>query len=171
MPDEAFALTQEPLRMGDMVGEYRIAQRHGAGSYGEVYAAEQPLIGKRVAIKLLHQRYANEPAIVAHFIAEARAVNRIGHEGIIDIFSFGVLQEPQQHYFVKKHLDGMTLQDMLDEQPRLDITTALQLAARVADALDAAHAVQITHRDLKPENIFVTICNDGRLVPNCSTLA
>lgn len=68
-----------------MVGEYRIQRKLGAGTFGDVYAGEHPLIGKRVAIKVLNQRFAADPLMVSRFIAEARAVNKIRQRNIIDI--------------------------------------------------------------------------------------
>ena len=81
-----------PIEPGTMVGEYRVERQLGAGTFGDVYAGEQPLIGKRVAIKVLQPR-ASPPTrvMVSRFVAEARAVNQIRHRNIIDIFSFGVL--------------------------------------------------------------------------------
>src|SRR5262249_4465307 len=83
VPSEA-ANAEAPLEPGTMVGEYRVDRRLGAGSFGEVYAGEQPLIGKRVAIKLLRRKLSSDPEAVSRFIAEARAVNRIRHRNIID---------------------------------------------------------------------------------------
>src|SRR5688572_17632669 len=90
LPDEAFAHADTNIEPGTMIGEYRVEKKLGEGSFGTVYAGVQPLIGKKVAIKLLHKRMSSEPEIVTRFIDEARAVNRIGHRNIIDVFSFGV---------------------------------------------------------------------------------
>src|SRR5262249_24229936 len=87
------------IEPGDLVGEYRIDRKLGSGTFGAVYAAEQPLIGKRVAIKVLHKKFASDAAVVSRFISEARAVNRIRHKNIIDIFSFGVMDD-KTPYFV-----------------------------------------------------------------------
>src|SRR5690242_13255630 len=81
------------LEPGVMVGEYRIDQKLGSGTCGAVYAGEQPLIGKKVAVKVLHKKYATDVGVVSRFVTEARAVNRIRHRNIIDNFSFGVLDD------------------------------------------------------------------------------
>src|SRR3954451_10534626 len=73
------------------VGEYVIEGRLGAGAFGSVYKATHPLIGKRVAIKVLNRQFSSNPEMVSRFVSEARAVNQIGHRNIIDIFAFGQL--------------------------------------------------------------------------------
>src|SRR4051812_21884643 len=77
LPGDAFADTDVPLEAGAMVGEYRVDRVLGSGTFGDVYAGEQPLIGKKVAIKVLRRRFSSEPQVVSRFISEARAVNRI----------------------------------------------------------------------------------------------
>ncbi|WP_437320860.1 protein kinase domain-containing protein [Sorangium sp. So ce385] len=163
LPDEAFSDEDAALKPGAMLGEYRVERLLGAGTFGDVYAGEHPLIGKRVAIKVLNQRFASDPTVVSRFIGEARAVNRIRHRNIIDIFSFGVVDG--RHYFVMELLDGLTLGALIRREGRLSPSRAVALLEGIADALDAAHAAGITHRDLKPENIFVATEPSGRCFP------
>src|SRR5262245_50479504 len=91
LPEAAFAAADATLEPGTMAGEYRVDKLLGSGTFGDVYAGEQPLIGKKVAIKVLRQKFSSEPQVVSRFISEARAVIRIRHKNIIDIFSFGLL--------------------------------------------------------------------------------
>ncbi|WP_437311009.1 serine/threonine-protein kinase [Sorangium sp. So ce388] len=163
LPDEAFSGDDLELQPGAMIGEYRVERMLGAGTFGDVYAGEHPLIGKRVAIKVLNRRFASDPTVVSRFVGEARAVNRIRHRNIIDIFSFGVIDE--RHYFVMELLDGLTLGALIRREGRLSPGRAASLLEGIADALDAAHAAGITHRDLKPENIFVATEKGGRYFP------
>jgi serine/threonine protein kinase len=168
LPDELFVAADHDLEPETMVGEYRIDKKLGSGAYGDVYAGEQPLIGKRVAIKVLNRRVASDPGVVARFIAEARAVNRIQHDNIIDIFSFGILETDRgekQHYFVMELLDGMTLGELLMKEAPLSVERALPILEGIADALDAAHEAEITHRDLKPDNVFLATKKGGRYFP------
>jgi eukaryotic-like serine/threonine-protein kinase len=81
------------LAPGTEVGEYVVEEQIGRGGFGTVYRASQPVIGKRVAIKLLAWRFAHDEDMVSRFINEARAVNQIGHRNIIDIFAFGRLPD------------------------------------------------------------------------------
>ncbi|WP_437332420.1 protein kinase domain-containing protein [Sorangium sp. So ce394] len=160
------SLPAEPLLAPHtMVGEYRIERKLGAGTFGEVYAGEHPLIGKKVAIKVLNRRFAAQPQAVARFVAEARAVNRIRQRNIIDIFSFGVLPEQQRHFFVMELLDGLTLGELCRRRRRLPFPTVVPILRGIADALDAAHEAGITHRDLKPDNVFLAAERDGTWFP------
>ncbi|MCB9524532.1 MAG: serine/threonine protein kinase [Myxococcales bacterium] len=138
---------------GTAAGEYVIDGPLGHGAFGDVYAAHHPVIGKAVAVKVLKMRYSVDPDIVSRFLSEARAVNRIGHEGVVDIFAFGQLADGRQ-YYVMELLAGETLRDRLARGP-LTLDEALDLLTPVAQALDAAHAAGIAHRDLKPENVFL----------------
>jgi serine/threonine-protein kinase len=153
-----------PIEAGTMIGEYRVDRKLGSGTFGDVYAGEQPLIGKRVAIKLLHRKFSSDAEVVSRFVAEARAVNRIRHRNIIDIFSFGMLGD-SRHYFVMELLDGLTLSELLHRERRLSLDTALPLFRGIASGLDAAHEAGITHRDLKPDNVFLAIERDGSFFP------
>src|SRR5262245_59558707 len=100
------------LPEGMEVGEYRVLRKIGEGGMGSVYAAIQPVIGKRVAIKVLAQHIAKNPELVRRFVDEARAVNKIGHPNIVDIFSFGWLPDTR-HYFAMEFLAGQRLADRL----------------------------------------------------------
>src|SRR5437762_10995387 len=141
------------LAAGSIVGEYRIERVVGRGGMGVVYAAIQPVIEKKVAIKVLAAQFSSAPELVRRFVDEARAVNRIGHDNIIDIFSFGQLPDGRQ-YFVMEYLEGATLGERLarGDLPAAQVPDVL---AQICDALDAAHAKKIIHRDLKPENIWI----------------
>jgi serine/threonine-protein kinase len=159
LPDEAVAAGDEELAVGQVVGEYRVEGKLGEGGFGAVYRAVHPLIGKAAAIKVLHRQYSSNPQMVSRFIAEARAVNQIRNRNIIDIFSFGALEDGRQ-YYVMELLDGMTLDAYIKKKGRLTPEEALPILRGVARALDAAHASGIAHRDLKPENIFLLFEDD-----------
>lgn len=152
------------LEAGDRVGEYVVEAQIGAGAFGSVYRGVHPVIGKRVAIKVLSLHYSSDPDIVSRFVSEARAVNKIGHSHIIDIFAFGQLDDGR-HYHVMELVDGPTLGDLLRERKRFDTVEALDLLTPVALALDAAAAAGIAHRDLKPANILVGTDDRGRRQP------
>lgn len=164
LPSEAFLDDAIVIEEGTMIGEYRVDRRLGSGTFGDVYAGEQPLIGKKVAIKLLNVKYASQPQVVSRFIAEARAVNRIRHRNIIDIFSFGVYAD-RRPYFVMELLDGVTLSELLEKEKRLSLTDAIPILRGIADALDAAHQAGVTHRDLKPDNVFLASQKEGGYFP------
>jgi eukaryotic-like serine/threonine-protein kinase len=152
------------LEPGQQVGEYVVETKIGEGGFGTVFRASHPLIGKLVAIKVLNRQYSAQPEMVSRFVAEARAVNQIRHRNIIDIFSFGQLEDGR-HYYVMELLDGAPMDEFLEQRGRLELAEAIPIFRAVARALDAAHAKGIAHRDLKPENIFLVQEDDGTLYP------
>jgi serine/threonine-protein kinase len=143
----------DSLPPGSMISEYRIEREIGRGGMGTVYAAQHPTIGKRVAIKVLELAFSCDPALVRRFLDEARAVNKIGHPNIIDVFSFGQLPDGRQ-YFVMEFLEGETMAEWLS-RGRPDAQEARRLLLQVCEALEAAHREGIIHRDLKPDNLWI----------------
>jgi serine/threonine protein kinase len=144
----------EKLGPGAMVGGYRIERLLGRGGAGTVYAAEEPTIKKRVAIKVLRRALADDELMIARFEREARAVNEIRHPGIIDVFGIGKLKDGRP-YLVMSLLDGRPLREELALRGRLGLAEAWRIAREVAEALAAAHDAGIVHRDLKPDNVFL----------------
>jgi tRNA A-37 threonylcarbamoyl transferase component Bud32 len=139
---------------GQTVGNYRILARIGTGGMGAVYLAEHPLIGKRVALKAIHRELSGNREVISRFFNEARAVNKIGNEHIVEIHDFG--QAPGgEHFFIMEYLEGQTLAQVLERERGLRVPRALHVAAQIAAALAAAHAAGIVHRDLKPDNIML----------------
>jgi serine/threonine protein kinase len=142
------------LSVGTKVGEYQILDRIGEGGMGTVYSAVHPIIGKKVAIKVLAARLAKNKNAISRFVLEARAVNDIQHPGLVDIFSFGRLTDGR-HYYVMEFLEGRNLGDVLSERVCLPMAEAIPIFLEVGRALVAVHAKGIVHRDLKPENILL----------------
>ena len=153
--------TNVPDLTGRKIGEYEIVSRIGVGGMGAVYEGRQPLIGKRVAVKVLLPSLSNEQELVERFLSEARAVNEIRHRGIVDIFSFGQLPEGA-HYFVMEFLQGEAFDRIIRQRAPLPLAEALTWAEEALDALDAAHAAGIIHRDIKPSNLFLVNTGRGR---------
>ena len=150
---------QDPL-IGLKLGEYELRQRIGVGGMGLVYDGIQPLIGKRVAVKVLRPELAAAEEQVARLLAEARAVNAIRHRGIVDIFGFGQVPDGRQ-YIIMEYLEGIALDAHLAERGRLSVNEALEILDEVLSALGAAHGAGVVHRDLKPSNIFLVLQPDG----------
>ncbi len=142
------------LTPGTLVGEYQILDRIGEGGMGTVYSAVHPIIGKKVAIKVLAGRLAKNQNAIQRFVLEARAVNEIGHPALVDIFSFGRLTDGR-HYYVMEYLEGRSLGAMLRAHQRLSPQAAHPVFAEVARALVAVHGHGIVHRDLKPDNVIL----------------
>jgi len=145
---------EQRLEAGTQVGDYVIERFIGAGAMGEVYAGKHPVIGKRVAIKVLRPELAASAEAAERFIREARAVNQIDHENVVDVFAFGRLDDGRL-YLVMDLVEGKSLRAALVDGP-LDLDRALRILDTIANALDAAHARGVVHRDLKPDNIVLS---------------
>jgi serine/threonine-protein kinase len=142
------------LQAGHLFGNYRIVRQIGEGGFGEVYLAENPLIARRAAVKVLHAALTRDAELVRRFLNEARAASAIRHRNIIEVFDAGVTPEGAP-YILMEFLEGVSLHKRLADHGRLALPQVLQIAAQAGSALAAAHAAGIVHRDLKPENLFL----------------
>lgn len=153
--------------IGINVGNYVVRKRVGVGGMGSVYLAEHPVIGKKVAVKVLHTEYASNKDLVQRFFNEAKAVTEIQHPNIVDVIDYGFVPNErtggERVYFVMEYLEGKTLSQMLQAKKRLDENEARMIALQIADALRASHQKGIIHRDLKPDNIVVRKRPNGRM--------
>ena len=141
--------------LGAQIGAYRVARLLGVGGMGRVYKGVHPQIGSRVAIKVLSRECSDRRDLVERFFAEAKAVNVIRHENIVNVLDLATLPDGRP-YIVMEYLDGAPLASAIEAGVPLPIGGIARLASEVLDALGAAHAKGIIHRDLKPDNIFVT---------------
>jgi eukaryotic-like serine/threonine-protein kinase len=149
----------DPL-LGRTIGSYKIQEQLGRGGMGSVYKAEHQLIGKKVAIKVLLKEFATNELLVQRFFNEARAVNKIGHDNIVDISDYGKTDDGWI-YYVMELLEGRELTKLIKELTQVPLPRAIHIIRQCALALDACHKQGIIHRDLKPDNIFL-ITHGGR---------
>ncbi len=147
------------MPLGTTLGEYEVVGILGAGGMGAVYKGFHPIIGKEVAIKVLAPHLSKNEQMVKRFVQEARAIAKIQHSNIIDVFSFGHTPEVG-HYFIMPLLKGESLGDRMKHGP-MALSEILPLVEQIADALDTAHEAGIYHRDLKPDNIYLAIERNG----------
>lgn len=145
-----------------LLDRYEITRKIGQGGMGVVYEATHKLIGKRVAIKVLLDKYAGREQIVARLEQEARLASSIGHEHIIDITDFGRTADDRT-FVVMEYLEGQSLGQCLADGP-LPEERIVIIAHQVASALHAAHEKGIVHRDIKPENVFLLERQGGDFV-------
>ena len=147
-----------PLPPKARLGPYEIIALLGAGGMGEVYRARDPRLGREVAIKILHEEAAGDPARRARFELEARAVAALNHPNILGVYDFA--SDGGRYYIVTELVIGESLRARINRGP-IGIRELYRIAVQLSDGLSAAHAAGITHRDLKPENVMLT--TEGRV--------
>ena len=139
--------------IGSEISHYRIIQRLGAGGMGEVYLAEDTMLGRRVALKLLPAARTRDEESLRRFQQEAKAASALNHPNILTIHEVG--QADGHHFIATEFIDGETLRALLHRGGKLEIAETLDIAAQIASALAAAHDAGIVHRDIKPENVML----------------
>ena len=140
-----------------MLGRYRIVDLLGEGGMGKVYRAEDPELGREVAIKVLPAEVAGDPGRLARFRREARAVAALDHPGVVTIHS--VESSDDVHFLTMELVAGEPL-DLVIAEGGLPIERFFDIATTLAAALEAAHERGIVHRDIKPANVMIG--KDGR---------
>ncbi|MDN3241906.1 serine/threonine-protein kinase [Glycomyces tritici] len=146
-------------RPGVLLGSrYLLQQRIGAGGMGEVWRAEDTMLRRTVALKVLHAALSDDERFGRRFVEEARTVAALHAPGVVDVFD--VRAERDEHgeavtYLVMQYLEGPSLHAVIERHAPLPAHWALPLLAQIADALEAAHRAGIVHRDVKPANIIV----------------
>jgi eukaryotic-like serine/threonine-protein kinase len=134
------------------IARYRVGRLIGAGGMGEVYLAEDEVLQRKVALKLLPARFTQDQERVRRFQREARAVSALNHPNILTIYEIG--QTENVHYIATEYIEGETLRERMASR-RLSVGEVIEISMGVANALAAAHDAGIIHRDIKPENIML----------------
>lgn len=140
--------------MDKKFGPYRLVSLIGEGGMGSVFEAIEERIGRRCAIKVLHEQFSADKELVNRFHNEAVVLRQIGHLGLVQIYDFG--QQPDgSPYMVMELLQGETLGNRLLRCGRLSVEDVQRIGRQIAEVLAAAHKHKIIHRDLKPDNIML----------------
>ncbi len=155
LPGLDMSAAQQPDPVSVLDGKYALMRELGSGGTGTVYEAENLVVGKKIAIKLMSAAAFAEKDSQARFVAEARAAARISHANVVDIHDLGISKNGVP-YIVMELLRGETLQDLIDTRGPLAPAYACELFLQVLAGLSAAHAQGIVHCDLKPANVLVT---------------
>src|SRR5918999_4491323 len=140
-------------------GRYRIVSKLGAGGMANVYLAEDQELGRRVAIKILDDRHANDDQFVERFGREAKNAAGRSHPNIVSIYDRG--EAEGTYYIAMEHLDGRNLKELIVARGPAPVRIAIDYARQILQALRFAHRNGIVHRDIKPHNVVVD--GDGRV--------
>src|SRR3954468_16474440 len=140
-------------------GRYRIERRLGSGGMADVYCAEDSQLGRQVAIKLLHRRFARDREFVERFRREASAAAGLQHPNAVSVFDRG--EYDGTYYIAMEFLPGQTLKEVIRDEAPLDQLRAIDYAIQILQAAAFAHRRGVIHRDFKPHNVMVG--PDGRL--------
>ena len=135
-------------------GRYELLEKLGEGGVAIVYRAQDTLLDRIVAVKILRQQLVGDPTFLERFRREAQAAARLSHPNIIGIYDVG--QDGDQYYIVMEYVDGCDLKSFIAANAPLPVAQALSIAEQVCAALDHAHKQGFVHRDIKPQNILVS---------------
>ncbi len=143
-----------PPQSGDLIADrYELEELVGTGGMSTVFRARDRQLERRVAIKILHEHYAEDPEYLERFRREARAVARLSHPNIVTVIDRG--DDGGRQYIVFEHVDGENLKELVLRSGRLPVRRALELALAIADGLSFAHDHGLVHRDVKPQNVLL----------------
>lgn len=138
---------------------YKVIEKIGVGGMADVYRGYDELLGRTVAIKILHANFASDEGFVGRFKREAQNAGRLSHPNIVNMYDVGYDQG--YHYIVMEYVEGQTLKEYIQERGKLSVDEAVKFAVAIAEGLEHAHAMGIVHCDIKPHNILIT--KSGRL--------
>jgi len=133
---------------------YRLKEKIGSGGMADVYLADDLLLGREVAVKVLHQQYASDPSFIQRFRHEAQAAANLNHPNIVNVYDWG--SEGDLYYIVMEFVEGRDLKTIIQSEGRLLPERAAEIAAEICAALQFAHRNNLVHRDIKPHNVFIT---------------
>ncbi|MDQ6778761.1 MAG: Stk1 family PASTA domain-containing Ser/Thr kinase [Actinomycetota bacterium] len=142
------------LEPGTIVdGRYRVISRLGSGGMADVFCAEDQQLGRKVALKLLHRRFAEDPGFVERFRREAQAAAGLQHPNVVSVYDRG--SHDDTYYIVMECLPGRTLKQLIRDEAPLDSVRAIDITIQILKAARFAHRRGVIHRDLKPHNVMV----------------
>jgi len=139
-------------------GRYEVEELVGTGGMSSVYRAHDRLLERKVALKVLHQQYGDDPDYVERFRREARAVAALSHPNIVTVIDRG--EHEGRQFIVFEYVDGENLKRLIERRGAAPVATALELAMQIARALSFAHQNGLVHRDVKPQNVLLN--GDGQ---------
>ena len=146
---------------GRTLGDYHVIRRLGRGGMAEVYLAEQRSLDRKVALKVLHGRFADDKTYIQRFQHEAQAAAKLEHNNIVRIYEVGY--RDGVHFIAQEYVPGQNLRQVLNRKGPIELRLAVHVLRQVASALHKAASTGIVHRDIKPENIMVTAAGEVKV--------
>ncbi|MDX1644551.1 MAG: serine/threonine-protein kinase, partial [Thermoanaerobaculia bacterium] len=147
------------------LGRYELLEELGRGAMGVVYLAQDPLIGRRVALKVFQLGFSASDEelhrLHARFIREAQSAGILSHPNIVTVHDVAPAEGEQPAFIAMEYVEGRTLKQILDAPEAIAWSDAIETVSQVAEGLDYAHSMGVVHRDVKPGNILVS--DDGRI--------
>ncbi len=142
--------------MGEIIlgGRYVIEREIGQGGMAIVYKAQDKMLSRSVAIKVLRPEFKEDEEFIKRFDAEAKSAAALNHPNIVSIYDVGIHED--FHYIVMEYIEGETLKELISKEGKLPYRKALKFASQILGALAQAHSKKVIHRDIKPHNIMVT---------------
>jgi serine/threonine-protein kinase len=143
-------------QLQEIAGRYRIDRRLGAGGMSTVFLAQDTVLERPVAVKLLAEHLADDEAFVARFQREALSAARLQHPNVVQVFDYGLDESSHRHFIVMEFVDGPSCADLLRDRKRLDIEETVRIVRDACHGLDYAHRAGVVHRDVKPGNLLLS---------------
>ena len=141
------------IATGDTISGYEIEELVGRGGMGEIYRARDPRLDRRVALKLLAERFSEDAEFRERLLRESRIAASLDHPNVIPVYEAG--ETDDRLFIAMRFVEGPDLEALLRSDGPLEPARAIAIASQVADALDAAHARGLVHRDVKPSNVLL----------------
>ena len=141
------------VERGGRMGHYQLLRRLGSGGMGSVYEAEDTLLHRKVAIKVMRDNLPEESDARERFLREARAAAAVAHDHVVTVFQVG--EENGTPYIAMQLLHGQTLEDRLERNPVVSLKETVRVGREIAEGLAAAHDKGLIHRDVKPSNVWL----------------
>jgi serine/threonine protein kinase len=161
-------MTDSLLPSGAHVGKYQVIEHIASGGMAEVYKANDPQLGRIVALKILPEHLADNPTILERFRREARNAAKLSHKNIVSIYEWG--QHESVNFLAMEYVEGTDLHNYICEKGRLDPQEAWVITVQTVRALDHACRQGITHRDIKPSNLLLSFRADNKILVKLADL-
>jgi serine/threonine protein kinase len=147
--------------------KYELIEEIGHGGMATVYRARDRRLGREVAVKVIHHHLRENKEVAARFVSEARAVAKVKHPNIVEVYDVSDADEPER-YLVQELVRGTTLRQLIVEQGYLPPEVAAAIAVEIATALEHAHGLGVIHRDVKPENVLLDLPTEAQSGPDAA---